>query len=108
MVNEKKKKELQIIIKPFLGLWKILMLFLNKLNGNKAKDPSGISNIIFKHNIASENLLEAEQMPTGIFCLTIFTVFIMKKFQEKIYTGSFLQLMFLEFHQLEHPHQHYL
>ena len=37
----------------------------------EAKDPSGISNIIFKHNIASENLLGAEQMPTGIFCLTI-------------------------------------
>ena len=49
----------------------------------EAKDPSGISNIIFKHNIASENLLGAEQMPTGIFCLTTFTVFITQQ-HEKI------------------------
>ena len=78
--------------------------YIRALKDVQGKDPSGISNIIFKHNIASENLLGAEQMPTGIFCLTTFTVFITqyKKFKKQF----ILVLMFSEFPQREHILQH--
>ena len=38
---------------------KNLEVVLGKLNGNKSKDPCGISNIIFKQNIAGEDLKES-------------------------------------------------
>ena len=50
--------------------------------------------------------------PTGAYSSTLLLIIsssvISEKIQEKIYTGSFLQLMFLEFHQLVHIRQHYL